>query len=65
MINEPAYITASCDQCGVDTDPMELCSLAGGGWDARNVKDQLKRWGWVVVGERTICDECSRPEDDA
>lgn len=58
-ILEPV-IMAECDQCGGCTDTMHMTSLAGGGWDTRNIPSQLKRWGWVVDGDKTICDECAQ-----
>jgi hypothetical protein len=57
MIGE-ALIHAECDKCGYVTDPMNLTSLAGGGWDARNIPAKLKREGWKVEGDTTICPEC-------
>lgn len=63
-INEPR-ITAECDVCFVETDPMELTMLAGGAWDDRNVKPTLIKWGWKVDGERTVCEECKEEDADA
>jgi hypothetical protein len=58
-----AYVNVECDKCGELSDGMELTSLAGGGWDARNIANKLKRDGWTVrdFGD-TICPECSEPE---
>lgn len=56
-ICEP-YIHVECDKCGEVTDGFDLTPLAGGGWDDRNVKPKLKRWGWRVTGNETICTEC-------
>ncbi|HZO51358.1 MAG TPA: hypothetical protein VFB63_01510 [Bryobacteraceae bacterium] len=53
-----AVIHVECDKCGEVTDPMDLTSLAGGGWDARNIKPRLKKDGWVINGEETICPDC-------
>ena len=56
-IQEP-FIQAMCDKCEEVTDGMEMTSLAGGGWDARNIKKRLEREGWKIDGETTICPEC-------
>lgn len=61
-ICEP-YIHVECDKCGEVSDGMDLTMLAGGGWDARNIKRRLERNGWRVTGgkahgEETICPEC-------
>ena len=61
MINDPT-ITATCDRCNEETDQMELCSLAGGGWDDRYIKNKLIRWGWRVTGTETICENCVQAE---
>lgn len=61
-INEPR-ITVTCDQCEEETDPLELCALAGGGWDDRYIKAKLLKWGWKIDGDKTICEVCSTPED--
>lgn len=65
MINEP-WITVSCDRCGYMTDPMELCSIARGGWDTRYIKDTLREWGWRVsdLGGETICETCVELEQE-
>ena len=52
------YIHVECDKCGEVTDGMNLTSLAVGGWDDRNIKPKLKRDGWGVYGDQTICPEC-------
>jgi hypothetical protein len=60
-----AVVHVECDKCGEVTDPMELTSLAGGGWDARNIADKLKRQGWTVRGfGDTICPECSEQKSE-
>jgi hypothetical protein len=58
-INDP-IITVSCDaeNCR-STEEFDLTSLARGGWDQRNVIPQLKKRGWTVDGDRTICPDCS------
>jgi hypothetical protein len=56
-INDPT-ITATCDACGCDSDLMHLCTLVRGGWDASNIKERLKFWGWAVDGDKTICEDC-------
>lgn len=58
MINSPVVVI-DCDGCGVESDPVACCALAGNCWDTRNVPAMLKRWGWTVDGERTYCEECS------
>lgn len=63
MINDPT-ITATCDKCHMDTEPMEMCSLAGGGWDQRHIKRQLERSGWKVKGDTTLCEECAEEDAD-
>ncbi len=63
-INDP-MITVTCDECGVETEPMGLTSLAGGGWDDRNIKRRLERMNWKVDGEKTICDECVEAAQEA
>jgi hypothetical protein len=60
-INEPT-ITVSCDKCDEETDPMEMCALAGGGWDDRYIKGKLTKWGWKIDGNTTICPECQEEE---
>lgn len=59
-IGEP-MISVECDKCGEASDPMGLTMLAGGGWDDRNVRPRLKREGWLVEGNSTICPECQEP----
>ena len=58
MINDP-WITATCDKCGGESEQMDLCSLAGGGWDERNIKRTLEREGWKVDGNNAYCEDCS------
>ena len=53
-----ALIKAMCDKCDCETDEMNLTPLAGGGWDARNIRGKLRKIGWSVEGEVTICEEC-------
>ena len=60
-LNDPT-ITATCDECSESSDPMELCCLAGGGWDERYVPDKLKKRGWKIDGDRTICPDCQHGE---
>ncbi len=52
------FIMGICDKCDEASDGIHLTPLAGGCWDARNVAKQLKRWGWKVEGETTLCPEC-------
>ena len=58
MICEP-QITVVCDGdgCG-EEDYFSLTSLAGGGWDGRNLSACLKRAGWAEVGEKHFCPGC-------
>ena len=63
-INEPS-ITATCDTCGEQSEPMEMCALAGGGWDERDIKRSLKRQRWRVEGESTTCENCVENEDES
>lgn len=54
-----AVVSVECDKCGFVTDQMSLTALAGGGWDARNIPERLKRDGWRLgPGAETICPEC-------
>jgi|GEM_PF-6152693 len=57
-INYPT-ITATCDKCDYTTDEMELCDLAGGGWDARYIKPKLERLGWKFEGDKALCEDCA------
>jgi hypothetical protein len=52
------FIKAECDHCGEVTDEMEMTSLAGGGWDARNVIPRLKREGWRIKDDKFTCPDC-------
>lgn len=60
MSRTDAFIRVVCDQCEVEME-VELTALAGGGWDERNVKGQLRRDGWTTDGDTELCDECSPP----
>jgi len=60
-LNEP-HITAMCDKCNYETDPMEMTALVGNGWDARYIKKRLEREGWKIDGETWICPECQIEE---
>lgn len=57
-------VQAECDKCGFVSDPMEMTSLAGGGWDTRNIPARMKREGWVIDGDTTICADCAEESDD-
>lgn len=57
-----AMIHVECDKCLHVTDPMTMTSLAGGGWDARDIPAKLKRGGWRVDGIVTICPDCVEEE---
>jgi hypothetical protein len=56
MRSEPKQIV-NCDKCG-DEIELDLCALAGGGWDDRYADAQLKRNGWRTMGDEDICDSC-------
>ncbi len=43
---------------------MELCSLAGGGWDERYVLKHLAKQGWKIDGKVTTCEQCNEPEEE-
>ena len=55
-------IQVECDRCEEVTDPMDLTLLARGSWDDRNIKPRLKREGWYINGEETVCPECMATE---
>lgn len=58
-IGDPV-IHVECDKCGEVSDPMNLTALAqSGSWDERNIKPRLKRDGWTIDGNTTICPECT------
>jgi hypothetical protein len=57
-----AVVHVECDTCDEVSDAMELTSLAGGGWDARNIPARLRREGWRVEGKETICPNCVENE---
>ena len=61
-INDPT-ITVTCDKCGEETNPMEMCALAGGEWDERYIKPKLERRGWKFDGDNAICEMCATPEE--
>lgn len=62
MVNDPT-ITVTCDKCGCEEE-LELTSLAGGGWDSRDVNRQLKRRGWRGTEDtKTICPDCLEDEE--
>ena len=65
MLNDPT-ISVTCDKCGDTFDELEMTSLAGGGWDARNIPAVMRGYGWKVNGDEHICDECTyKGGDDA
>lgn len=53
-----AYVTVSCDKCH-HSENYELTSLAGGGWDERNVEGELRRNGWRIDGYQHFCETCN------
>ena len=55
-------INVDCDRCGESLEDIGLTSLAGGGWDDRNVKRLLESYGWRVTKEADICDNCLAEE---
>lgn len=60
-LNDP-FITAECDVCRIESEPMSLCALAGGGWDERYIKSRLEGQQWKVDGDKTICEECAESQ---
>lgn len=54
------FIIVECDDCGVEDD-ISL-TVTARGWDDRDVPDQLKRLGYVRVGEDDAhyCEDCAR-----
>jgi hypothetical protein len=62
MQGEP-IIPYMCDVCEHETD-FGLTALAGGGWDARNVKCEMERDGWLIEGDRHVCPDCREEQDD-
>lgn len=56
-----AYINVTCDKCGHNNE-YSLCSLAGGGWDAREINGKLRRDNWRTDGETDICESCVEDE---
>jgi len=61
-----ALFKVECDICR-EIEEVELTSLAGGGWDERNVDHALKRLKWLSKGEYDFCRDCveqaqSKPE---
>lgn len=56
-----AHIHVECDKCDFVSDPYSLTMLAGGGWDARNLKTKLRNEGWKIndATNETICPECA------
>lgn len=61
MCRSDAYIVVSCDKCKDEEadETVELCSLAGGGWDERDVDAVLRRRRWTKKGGGDICPECT------
>ena len=52
-------IEVLCDQKGCNySEKFSMTSLAGGGYDERNLKNDLKRAGWKMDGENFICPNC-------
>lgn len=58
MALDDPTICAVCDRCDFISDPMTMTSLAGGGWDARNVPKKLKHEGWRIDGDTFVCPDC-------
>lgn len=53
-----AYITVTCDECGDVHEEIQICAIAGGGWDERNVDAHLRDLGWFLEGGNDICPDC-------
>ena len=51
-----AYITVTCDGCGVE-EQIQLTATARG-YDDRNVAGELRRMGWATVGDADYCAGC-------
>lgn len=55
-------IRACCDRCLEDSDEIGLTPLArSGSYDERNVENTLRRMGWTIDGDKTICPDCALP----
>ncbi len=54
-----------CDRCCI-YQPFDLTPVAGGGWDDRNLEEDLRRAGWKTTGpEEHLCLDCQQSEDEA
>jgi len=62
MISE-GYVRVSCDDCG-DDEEILMTSLAGGGYDTRNVDGRLKQCGWQVDDDQHFCPNCHDTDID-
>lgn len=58
-------VTVTCDRqyCDYATD-YGLTPLAGHGWDARNLKSEMRRDGWTTDGAEQVCPDCSETGRD-
>ena len=60
---ESAEVTAACDDC--DDVVVVECDWFGSSLNEYEVRQQLARDGWLVVGSKCFCPECrGRYEDD-
>lgn len=55
-------VHVECDKCDYVSDPMNMTSLAGGGYDTRDIPRKLESDGWRVDGKVTICPDCVEKE---
>lgn len=58
-------LLVTCDLCP-HTIELELTDLADGGWDDRDVNEELDQSGWVIINGQDICEYCyvELPEED-
>lgn len=64
MTRSDAFVTVSCEgqRCPATID-IGLTALAGGGYDERNVADELRAAGWRKDGDGSDrCPDCAEEE---
>ena len=54
-----AFITVLCDSCAIEEIIIQLTATARGGYDERNVNDELKSNGWIIAGQNDYCEACA------
>jgi len=58
MIGEP-YVTVTCDCCHSAHD-FSLTATTRGGYDERDLENEMAAQGWVIDGDLTYCcQECA------